>query len=78
MTHPFNNLNRLLNLKKSKSEKQNILFDDPELPKRTIKVTNKDVQYILDSFEEVKKREEKISKQNFEISTLVFLFIFIS
>jgi len=55
------------NLKKSKSEFE----EDPHKQFRTIKVSNKNIQYILESFDEIKKKEEKISSQNFEISILV-------
>ena len=55
-------------LKKSKSE----LDDETPIKNfRSIKVSSKNIKYILESFDEIKKKEEKISMQSFEISTLV-------
>ena len=58
--------------KKSKSD----LEDETQKNYRTIKVSGKNIKYILESFDEIKKKEEKISLQSFEIQTLVPFSIF--
>ena len=61
-------------LKKSKSDVE----DDTQKKYRTINVSGKNIKYILESFDEIKKKEEKISMQSFEIQTLVLFFFFFS
>jgi len=63
------------NLKKSKSDSLNQVKDGINLKNsKTLKISNKNIQYILSSFDAMKDIEEKISLQNFELGTLVILF----
>lgn len=72
------NKNEELNKKNAKNQLEDKFSEKKELAmsKNLFTVSNKDIYKILESYDDMKKQNEKISMQNFEIETRVFFFFF--